>query len=353
MNTSLTQTTPSIRLRRSRLLPVAGVVLVRQGQKVNSGDVVAEASLPSRHALIDVVRVLGLSGPKAAEAIIQRKAGETLGENDIIAETGGLFSRVIRTPAPGKIISIRDGQVLIETQSNALSLKANYSGIIAEVINDRGVVIETTGALIQGAWGNGKSAIGPLLCKAESKTTELTSASLEVTARGAIIAGGCLNNPEIFSMAATLPVAGLIVGTLPAALRVEALAQEYPILVIDGFGQSGLNHPAWKLLSVYNNREVTLNAVLWNHQTSERPEALIALPAEDEVAKEPQRFTSGQLVRIHSHPFLGQTGVIEKQLPGLTMLPNGLRVAAASIIMDNKERKIIPLANLDGIGFTN
>jgi hypothetical protein len=35
----------------------------------------------------------------------------------------------------------------------------------------------------------------------------------------------------------------------------------------------------------------------------------------------------------------------------LTALPNGLRVCAASVIMDNKERKIIPIFNLDVIGF--
>ena len=35
MVTSFTQITPSIRLRRSHSLPVAGTVLVRLGQKVN------------------------------------------------------------------------------------------------------------------------------------------------------------------------------------------------------------------------------------------------------------------------------------------------------------------------------
>ena len=88
---------PIARIRRSHRLPVPGNVLVRPGQKVSSGDLLAEVDLPIAQATVDVVRALGLSSPQEAEQLIQHKAGERLEEKDIIAETGGLFSRVIRT----------------------------------------------------------------------------------------------------------------------------------------------------------------------------------------------------------------------------------------------------------------
>ena len=352
MYTSFTQFTPAIHVHRRRILPAAGTVMVRQGQRVNADDIIAEAILPTRHVLLDVVRSFGLSGPKAAESLIQRKVGETLGEHDIIAETGGLFSRVIRTPAPGKIMSIRNGQVLIQTETKTIQLAAMYSGTISEVVAERGAVIETSGALIQGAWGNSHFANGPLLCKAESKESLLTSADFEITSRGSIIASSVCTDGSMFDTAAALPVAGLILGSMPFSLMEKALAQPYPIVLTEGFGKCGMNDTALKILSLYNNHEMTLNAGQENETFYSRPEAMIFAPVDERSLMIQSRVTAGQSVRIHTTPYIGQTGTIEKLLPGLTVLPNGLRVCAASIIMDNKERKTIPIFDLDVIGFT-
>jgi hypothetical protein len=289
---------------------------------------------------------------KAAEALIQRKVGETVGENDILAETGGLFSRVIRTPAPGKIIAIHDGKILIQTETETLVIKAMYSGVISELIPDHGAIIETSGSLIQAAWGNGKFASGPLLTKIEARSTAMTQADLEITARGSIIAASFCNDEKMIDNAAVLPVAGLILGTMPAALIEKAQAQTFPILLIDGFGTSGINNAAVKYLSQYNNHEVIVNASMQFDSSFQRPEALISATVENTDSGKSTRVTTGQMVRIHAGPDMSQTGTIEKVLPGLTALPNGLRVCAASVIMDNKERKTIPVYNLDGIGFT-
>jgi len=352
MVTSFTQITPSIRLRRSHSLPVAGTVLVRLGQKVNVGDPLAEAVIPVHHELVDVVRALGLPGPKTAEKMIQRKAGETLGENDILAETGGLFSRIIRTPAPGKILSIREGQILIQTETKTLTLASRYSGTVVEILADRGAVIEASAAVIQGVWGNGKFAQAILMMKSESPNSLLSSADLGITARGTIIACSTLTDPAVLDTAASLPVEGLIIGCMPAALREKALAQPYPILLLEGFGNGRMNSDAHKLLAQYASHEVILNTQIDASSDLLQPEVVIPNPLEKEAAPANFRITSGQRVRIHTAPFLGQTGVIEKILPGLTVLPNGLRVYAASVIMDNRERRTIPINNLDSIGFT-
>jgi hypothetical protein len=352
MVTSFTQITPSVRLRRSQKLPVTGTVLVRLGQKVNVGDPLAEAIVPVHHELVDVVRALGLPGPKAAEKMIQRKAGETLGENDILAETGGIFSRIIRTPAPGKILSIREGQILIQTETQTITLAARYSGTVVEILSDRGAMIETSAAVIQGVWGNGKFAQAVLMMKSESPNSLLSSADLGITDRGTIIACSTLTDPAVLELAASLPVEGLIIGCMPAALREKALLQPYPIVLIEGFGNGRLNSDAHKLLAEYNSHEVIVNTQIDDSTDLLQPEIVIANPLEKEAPPANFRLTSGLKVRIHTAPFLGQTGVIEKVLPGLTTLPNGLRVYAASVIMDNKERKTIPINNLDSIGFT-
>ncbi|HSO26581.1 MAG TPA: hypothetical protein VLS48_00820, partial [Anaerolineales bacterium] len=75
---------PLTTIRRDRVLPIPGKVLVRKGQKVAAADVIAEASLFSRHELIDLARSLGMSADKA-DAYIQVEAGTQVAEGDILA----------------------------------------------------------------------------------------------------------------------------------------------------------------------------------------------------------------------------------------------------------------------------
>lgn len=353
MLASFAQISPAVRIRRSRLLPVAGTISVRKGQNVNSTDVVAEAILPAHHVLVDVGRAFGIADPKVAETYIKRKAGEALDKHDIIAETSGMFSRIIRTPKPGRIVSVRDGQVLIATDADSFSLRALYPGTIVEVIPGQGVVIETGGAVIQSAWGNGLTGSGPLLCKADDRTGEFTFSILEVTARGAVLVAGTCSKPEVLSQAAALPIAGLILGSLPASMREAAIKQPFPILALDGFGSVGMDPVCWKLLHSLSGKEIILNAEATSGLAPSNPEALVYAPAEEQLAASAKLFTSGQQVRINAYPYVGQTGTIEKIIQGQVSLPNGLKVAAASIIMGNNERKTVPITNLDVIGFSN
>ena len=353
MYTRMTQINPAIHLFRERLLPINGAVVARVGQKVNPNDVVAEVSLPARHDLVDVVRIFGLPSAQAATALIKRKVGETVAQNDLLAETGGLFSRMIRCQTPGKIVSINNGQILIETQSETLNLKANYAGVVSKVIANRGVEIEINCLLVQGAWGNHKLTNSNLIIKSSDQRSEIEVNSLDVNIRGMILLGGTCNDAKILDLAATLPIGGMILGTMPAALRENAIKQPYPILLVDGFGREGMNERAWKLLAANKSRELTLNAQFKGSESDDRPEVLIPLSDEAQESNSATRLTRGQLVRIHAAPLMGKIGIVEKVLPGLTQLNNGLRVCAASVMVDNKERIIIPVSNLDVIGFTS
>ena len=348
---SFVQVSSATRLRRSRLLPVSGLIMVRTGQKVNPEDVIAEATLPSRHVFFDIPKSFGMSNLKKVEPMIKRKIGEMLEKNDILAETGGMMSKVIRMTQPGKIISIRDGQVLVETETTTISLKAVYPGTVVEMIADRGVVIETSGAILQGAWGNGKSGFGTVLNKAETKTSEFLFSSLDMAARGMIIVCGTCLKPDVLSQAAALPIAGLILGSLPAAAREKALNQPYPIISLNGFSTAGMDDLSFRILGNLKDQYAVINAEMGDDFIDIKPEALFTAPVENPSAVAPSRYTAGQMIRIHTAPFLGQVGTIEKILPGFTVLSNGLRVSAASIIMENREKKTIPVADFDVIGF--
>lgn len=348
MYAQLTHINPLTLIHRNRLLPVPGSVNVREGQKVNPADIVAEASIPARHYLVDVARTLATSTPAAAEKMITRKPGEVLQKNDIIAETGGLFSRVIRTPGEGRVISVNKGRILIEAESTKISLQAGLAGKVSQVIPDRGATIQCYGALIQGVWGNARLGCGPLAADSESLSAELKSSKLGVTARGTVLAGGTCSK-EFLAAAASEEIGGLILGSISSSHISAALEQPYAIIVLCGFGDFGMDELSRKLLSTHIGHDVSINAVKWNRLTGDRPEVYIPLAEEANACEDQVVYSSGQTVRLHTGSYAGRVGRIESLLPGFTLLPSGLRAAAARVVFGENSREIIPLANLDVI----
>ena len=353
MYPQVTQIHPLTLISRNRLLPVPGEINVRPGQKVNPGDVVAQASIPSRHYLVDVNRVLGASSAGSTDKLITRKPGDMLEKNDIIAETGGAFSRVIRTPGPGRIVSIHKGRVLIEAESEEIRLKAGISGHISRVIADRGVSIETYGALVQGVWGNGRIGCGPLSVDEKSLEAELTSSGLGVTARGTIILASVCASEEMFALASSMEIGGMILGSMPAALIPTVQVLPFPVILLSGFGRMGLDETSRRILGTNAGREVSINAVRWNRLTGDRPEVYIPLPAEGEPTKTENAYSVGQKVRIHSGAYAGRVGSIDKIMPGISQLPSGLRTSAAMVRFDQRSSEVFPLVNLDIIQLVN
>ena len=146
---------PMTIIRRQRSMPVAGKVLARAGQKVGATETVAESNLSPEFLLLDIARGLGVPVDQA-ESFIQCQVGEQLAENDIIAGPVGLGRRVMRSPRSGKVVAVSDGQMLVEIGGQPYQVKAGLPGEVVELVSERGVVIESAGALVQGVWGNGR-----------------------------------------------------------------------------------------------------------------------------------------------------------------------------------------------------
>ncbi len=80
---------PLTTIRRERVLPIPGKVMVRKGQKVSASDTVAEANLTPSHQLLEVARGLGLRSEQADE-YMQVEAGTIVAAGDIIAGPVGI-----------------------------------------------------------------------------------------------------------------------------------------------------------------------------------------------------------------------------------------------------------------------
>ncbi len=228
---------PLTNIRRMRLLPVAGTVLVRTGQKVNASDLIAKALIPSGHIIMDIRRGLGIPKVSAAESCIVRQVGDRLEKGDVIAETTGLFARIVRAPQDGEIVSIGGGQLLLRVSTSTIEVNAGFAGTVAEVIKDQGAIIETSGALIQGVWGNGCTDNGMLILTMKAPDDELTRAQIEVSMRGGVVVGGHCSSADVLHACTELPLRGLVLSSMASDLIPTANELNYPIIVMEGFGK--------------------------------------------------------------------------------------------------------------------
>ncbi len=347
----ITHVLPLTTIVRERLLPVPGKVNVHVNQRVNPTDVIAEATFAREHVLLDVARTFGIS-PAAADKLIRVQEGEKLTQGALVAESSGLFARSIKAPRPGRVMIVGSGQVLMEVGDTRVELRAGLPGLVSQVIPDRGVVIRTAGALVQGVWGNGRIDNGLMVNLLEKPDDVLSAGRLDVSLRGSVILGGQVLDVETLKAAAELPVRGLILSSMSASLLQTAYQMRFPMMVTEGFGAIPMNSAAFKLLTTNNKREATVNAEHFDRYTGSRPEVIIPLPISNEP-EEPnhyESFAAGQQVRMRRPPNAGMIGTISNLPSGLSLLPSGLRASAADVKLENGESVIVPLVNLELVG---
>jgi len=342
---------PLTTIVRERTLPVAGKVSAHMNQRVSPTDVIAEANFAREHVLLDVARTFNITA-NAADKLIRVKAGDRLMVGALVAEGSGIFSRAIKAPRAGRVMVSGGGQVLMEVGDARIELRAGLPGVVTQVIAERGVVIRTAGALIQGVWGNGRIDNGLMVSLIEKPDDVLTADRLDVSLRGSVILGGHVRDADTLRAAAELPVRGLILSSLYSPLIANAYQMKYPILALEGFGAMPMNSAAFKLLTTNNKREATVNAEHFDRYNGNRPEVIIPLPVSSEP-EEPgmyETFAVGQTIRMRRPPNAGMIGTISNLRPGLSELPSGLRAVAADVKLENGESVIVPLVNLEVVG---
>ena len=347
MESAVTHILPLSLIRRRRVLPVPGKVLVSEGQRVNATDVVAEARQPGQHFLVDVRRELGMARIDQTEKLIGHFPGDRLEKNQIIAQTGGLFAQMVRSPADGVIVTISAGRVLIETESTPLQVRAGVSGTIRELIAEFGAVVEASGALVQGRLGNNQVDQGMLLMVARSPEDELVSSRLDVSMRGAVLVGGPCSQVEELTAAAELTLRGLILSSVTADLIPTIQQATYPIMVVEGIGKMPFCREAYQILTTNEKRDVCVNASAYQPYNGVRPELFVPLPGIGELANDAVEFAPGKSVRILAAPYASRSGTLVQVRPGKTRLKNGIHTEAGDVRLENNDIVTLPLVNLD------
>lgn len=337
-------------VRRQRKLRGPGTITVRVREKVQPNDVVAEVQPPAQHHFLDLAAGLGIP-PAEVSRHVKVDLGALVESGQILAGPVGLARRTMRAPANGRVLALTRGRMLFEALQDPYPMQAGLPGEVAGSDGASSVTIETTGAVVQGVWGNGRRGWGVLQVIGKGPGERLQPAKLDLTLRGALMVAGTADNPAPFHQATELSVRGMILGSMAAELIPVALRMTYPIILTDGFGQIPMNQPAFELLSGSAGREASLEATIREPFDAQLPEVIIPLPASQRAAglDNVVPFAPGVRVRALRAPYAGATGNLLHLLPRPEAYPSGVLARSATVELAGIGPVSIPLANLEVI----
>jgi hypothetical protein len=341
-------------LRRERLLPLAGDVTVQPRQRVEAADVVARTFVADRHYLVDVARKLGLPDDKTDNTMVKQDGDPVkVGEPIAVRKTAlGLRKRTARSPADGRLVAAAGGKALVAAISKPFELRAGIPGQVVTILQSQGVVIETTGALLEGVWGNGREDSAPLRLLGEAAATPLAPGLIEMELRGALLACGLLADPAALKAVAEVRPRGLIVGGLAAALLPQVQLLDFPVLVVEGFGPRGFSAPAFALLKSNAGREAWLNAVVRDRFHGKRPELIVPLPSPSTPPTTPvegEALAVSKRVRVLRGRDAGKVGTVLELSDAPVLIASGLRARVARVMVEGGPAGGVelPVANIE------
>jgi hypothetical protein len=323
-------------------LPVPGKVNVHLGQLVEQGDIIAEAVLPAKFQVFDVINQFRIK-ESGLDSCLKRLAGEDVQRGDVIAKKSGLISRFFRAPEDGKVVAIRDGRVTLAMGEKVIQAQTPIGGTVGELIPGLGAVIVVRGFSLRGSWGNGKTAIGQLVMLDEVKESDLAKV------KDAIV---YLNSVARFAELKTLcdnGAAGILVAALDPASKIEIEQLNMPVMSLLGFGEAALDQLSRSAIEELQNSQVTLLARRADPYRDVKPE--LFQPSESvktaELFAEPEPTLIGQTARLLGQPYFGSVGKIVELPEKTERTASGMKSKVAVIKREDETIIRVPLENLE------
>ena len=343
------QATPLAEVRSERFLPAPGEVLVGVGERVEPERIVGQTSLSGGFHVLSVARMLGVPASQTAR-YLRVQTGDPVRKGQLVAKRGGLAFRSVKSPIDGSVTAIGRGRMLLETEPRLFELKAYIPGVVTRVLADHGVVIETTGAIIQGAWGTGGESSGVVKCLTDSSSQPLEPSMIDPSCHGAIIVGGMGLTNDVFEQAEAFQIRGIVIGGLEPGVLAGAQEMTCPVVVTEGMGAVAMSEPLFRLLQTNDGREASISGEMRVKRNIVRPEIIIPLPTDVVPPAQVQPgapFTVGSRVRLTRAPNMGAAGKIVDLPSRARVIETGARVKGAIVDLGEQELVFVPLANLE------
>ena len=357
--------TESVTIRKTRRLPLPGEAHVAEGQPVSARDIVASTQLPGNVTTVNVAHDLNVS-PEEVPQFMLKAQGDQVQANEIIAEykaLWGIFHSVARAPVAGLVenISTVTGQVLVRGEPLPVEVRAYVDGTIVEVLGNEGVVVECTGALLQGIIGVGGEVHGPLLVVAGAPDEILEAEHITDDCQGQVMVGGALITYAALERAREVGAAGVVVGGLRGddldrflghVLGVAITGQEdlgLTVVVTEGFGQMPMARRSFELLRRHEGQPASLNGATQIRAGVIRPEVIIP-HADGQAAASQQsaaQLAGGSSVRLIRDPYFGLLGTVVDLPAQLQTIETEARVRVARVELEDGLEVTVPRANIE------
>jgi hypothetical protein len=342
--------------RRDRLLPLdaGGTVEVSKGDRVDLHHVVARGSLPSAYVVIDAMRALRLRRPEQLADQVRVAVGDLVDTGQLLAGRDGRRRRKILSPLTGSVAYIGEGRIILQEIEETITVEAGLTGKVIEVRKGRGAVVEGTGAVVQGVWGNNRRAIGTLKLEPDDGLEHIYGEALSSPFRGTVVITRRPLRAASFAVIVDQDIAGVIAPSMEPGLIDEALACPRAILLTEGFGNIRMGGTLSTFLVNLQGRQATVDASQTGVLEARRPEAVITVPVvpgERPTAPRTEQTIQPDLqVRLTRGDFVGSVGTVTDLLDSPVLLDNGLSVYCARVRLITGEIVAVPLENLEVFG---
>lgn len=352
-------------VRKERRLPMPGQVHVESGQAVRALDVVASTQLPGAVTMVNVAAEMNV-GPDEVPRWMVKQPGDAVAAGEVIAEARaffGLMHSICRSPVDGVIDSVSavTGQAAIRGAPTPVELTAYIDGTVTHVYPGEGVVVETPCAMVQGIFGFGGEAYGPLRMAVDSPGEILDADAVDESCRGAVVVGGALATLAAVRRAIEVGSAAVVVGGMEDT-DVDALLG-YPIgvaitgherigltvILTEGFGRIPMAERTFKILAARNGRPASVNGATQIRAGVVRPEVIIAEQsgAEAETEQAQGRLEAGCTVRLIRDPYFGALAIVLDLPPEPIQIETESRVRVVKVRLEDGREVVVPRANVE------
>ena len=359
-------------LTRTRRLPLPGTTTVQQGQKVKAEDVVARTELPGLVRSLNVASILGIQ-PEEIHQNMQKKEGDSITKDEIIASSKGLFGLFksqCKSPIDGTVESISKitGQVMLREPQIPVEINAYVDGQVAEIIPNEGVEIQTYGVFIQGIFGIGGESIGQLIMVCETPEDVISVDRLDPKMAGKIVVVGSLVTADIVNRAVQLGIKGIIAGGIDDGDLKKLLGYELgvaitgaeklgiTIIITEGFGRIAMANMTFDLLKEKEGMKASINGATQIRAGVIRPEVVIPELEESITAfnnaQDLQGFLSiGTEIRIIRDPHFGELATVSELPVELQELETEAKVRVLKVkLKKTGDDIVLPRANVEIVG---
>ena len=355
-------------VRRRRVLPLPGKLLVNSGDRVKADQAVARAELPGKVYPVNLANQLSIAPDEIKDYLVKGE-GDLVQKDEILAENKPLikwFKTEIRSPITGTVESLSTitGQVLLREPPRILNLLAYIDGTVVETIPQQGIVVEAPCSLVQGIFGIGGEVWGEMAVAVKTPDEPLLPGHLSASVKGKIVVGGSFLSAETMTKAKELGVVGLVVGgihdkdlraLLGYDLGVAITGTEqvgFTLILTEGFGTIPMASKTFKLLSAHAGQKASISGATQIRAGVIRPEIIIPRESTDVSASvQPQRegIRLGDPVRIIRDPLFGKIGEVSALPPDLTKIPTESKARVLEVKFPDGSRALIPRTNIEVI----